>query len=169
VSERALREIYLPAFQAAVEQGHAWAVMDAYNRLNGTYCSANDWLNNKVLKGEWGFPGVVMSDWGAAHDTWEWPTAASTSRCPPAEYMNPAALKPAPGVRQGQARRRSTTRCAGSCASRSRTASSTGPRRSSSIPRDDPKSAAVALQIEREAIVLLKNDANALPPATEAH
>jgi beta-glucosidase len=46
VGERALREIYFPAFRAAVEKGHAWAIMNAYNRLNGTYCTANDWLNN---------------------------------------------------------------------------------------------------------------------------
>jgi beta-glucosidase len=49
VGERALREIYFPAFRAAVEKGHAWAVMAAYNRLNGSYCSADDWLNNAVL------------------------------------------------------------------------------------------------------------------------
>ena len=84
VSERALREIYLPAFEAAVKQGHAWAVMDAYNRLNGAYCSANGWLNNKVLKGEWGFQGVLMSDWGAAHDTLGVVGGGPTWRCPPA-------------------------------------------------------------------------------------
>jgi len=68
VDERTLREIYLPGFKAAVTEGKAWAVMGAYNRLNGPYCCANDWLLNKVLKGEWGFQGLVMSDWGAVHD-----------------------------------------------------------------------------------------------------
>lgn len=68
VDERPLREIYLPGFMAAVTEGKAWAVMGAYNRLNGPYCCANDWLLNKVLKGEWGFQGLVMSDWGAVHD-----------------------------------------------------------------------------------------------------
>lgn len=68
VDERTLREIYLPGFKAAVTEGKAWAVMGAYNRLNGPYCCANDWLLNKVLKTEWGFQGLVMSDWGAVHD-----------------------------------------------------------------------------------------------------
>ncbi len=68
VDERALREIYLPAFQAAVQKGAALAVMDAYNRLNGEYCTQNASLNRTVLKSEWDFPGFVMSDWGATHE-----------------------------------------------------------------------------------------------------
>ena len=66
--ERTLREIYLPAFKAAVKEGGVWAVMGAYNRLNGPYCCANPWLLRTVLKEEWGFKGIVMSDWGAVHD-----------------------------------------------------------------------------------------------------
>ena len=69
VDERALREIYFPAFKAAVEQGNAYTVMSAYNKLNGYWCSENDFLLNKVLKKEWGFKGVVMSDWGGTHHT----------------------------------------------------------------------------------------------------
>jgi len=69
VSERALQEIYLPAFKAGVIQGNALAVMNAYNRLQGTYCTANVHLNNEILKRDWGFKGVLMSDWGATHDT----------------------------------------------------------------------------------------------------
>lgn len=69
VDERALREIYFPAFKAAVQQGNAYAVMSAYNKLNGYWCSENDFLLNKVLKKDWGFKGVVMSDWGGVHHT----------------------------------------------------------------------------------------------------
>lgn len=69
VDERALREIYFPAFKAAVQQGNAYTVMSAYNKLNGYWCSENDFLLNKVLKKEWGFKGVVMSDWGGTHHT----------------------------------------------------------------------------------------------------
>lgn len=69
VDERTLREIYLPAFEAAVLEAHTWTVMGAYNRLNGTYCCANTHLNDEILKGEWGFSGLVMSDWGATHGT----------------------------------------------------------------------------------------------------
>ena len=89
VSERALREIYLPAFRAAVEKGGAWAAMDAYNRLNGTYCSANGWLNTTVLKGDWGFKGVLMSDWSAAHETLGVANGGLDLEMPSGKYMNP--------------------------------------------------------------------------------
>lgn len=69
VEERALREIYLPAFKAAVQSGGVWSVMGAYNQLRGQHCCHNDYLLNKILKDEWGFKGLVMSDWDGTHDT----------------------------------------------------------------------------------------------------
>jgi beta-glucosidase len=69
VDERALREIYLPAFKAAVEEGGAFAVMGAYNQLRGQHCCENDYLLNKILKKEWKFQGMVISDWNGTHDT----------------------------------------------------------------------------------------------------
>ncbi len=71
MSERALREIYLPGFKAAVMEGNVNTVMGSYNKLRGEYCTYNDYLINKILKGEWGFKGLVMSDWGAIHSTKE--------------------------------------------------------------------------------------------------
>lgn len=71
VSDRALREIYLPAFRAAVQKGHAWSIMGAYNKVRGEYATHNELLINKILKGEWGFDGCVITDWGAAHDTYQ--------------------------------------------------------------------------------------------------
>ena len=71
LSDRALYEIYLPAFKAAVEKGGAWSVMGAYNKVRGTHAAHNKLLNNEILKGEWGFDGCVVTDWGAAHDTYE--------------------------------------------------------------------------------------------------
>ncbi len=71
MSERALREIYLPGFKAAIVNGGANTVMGAYNKFRGEYCTYNDYLVNKILKGEWGFKGVIMSDWGAIHSTKE--------------------------------------------------------------------------------------------------
>ncbi len=69
VDDRTLHEIYLPAFEAAVQQGHVLGVMSAYNKFRGQYCAQNDFLNNQILKKSWGFPGLVVSDWGATHDT----------------------------------------------------------------------------------------------------
>ncbi|HSK87646.1 MAG TPA: glycoside hydrolase family 3 protein, partial [Anaerolineales bacterium] len=68
VDERTLREIYLPAFEKAVKQAKPWTVMCAYNKLNGEYCSENHTLLTDILKNEWGFEGLVVSDWGAVHD-----------------------------------------------------------------------------------------------------
>jgi beta-glucosidase len=68
IAEDAFRESDLLAFQLAIERGQPGAVMCAYNRVNGHYACGNDWLLNRVLKGEWGYPGWVMSDWGAVHD-----------------------------------------------------------------------------------------------------
>lgn len=69
VSDRALREIYLPAFRAAVQKGGAWAIMGAYNLYKNQHNCHNAIMLNQILKGEWGFDGVVVSDWGGTHDT----------------------------------------------------------------------------------------------------
>lgn len=69
VSDRALHEIYLPAFKAAVEKGKAWAIMGAYNLYRDEHNCHNQWTLNKILKGDWKFDGVVVSDWGGTHDT----------------------------------------------------------------------------------------------------
>ena len=69
VSERALREIYLPAFEAGVKEAKVWCVMSSYNVLNGRHSSANSYLLTDILKKDWGFDGTVMSDWGGVHET----------------------------------------------------------------------------------------------------
>jgi beta-glucosidase len=69
IDERTLREIYLPHFEAAIKQAHAGTVMCSYNKVNGTYACENDHLIHQILEKEWGFDGMVLSDYGAAHDT----------------------------------------------------------------------------------------------------
>lgn len=71
LSDRALYEIYLPAFKAAVQEGGAWSIMGAYNKVRGEHACHNDLLLNRILKEEWGFDGCVVPDWGGAHDTRE--------------------------------------------------------------------------------------------------
>ena len=71
LSDRALYEIYLPAFKAGIERGGSWTIMGAYNKLRGTHCCHNDLLLNKILKQDWKFDGCVITDWGGAHDTRE--------------------------------------------------------------------------------------------------
>ena len=69
MSERALREIYLPAFKASITEGGAYTVMAAYNKFRGDWCSENEYLNREILRKEFGFKGVLMTDWAAAHTT----------------------------------------------------------------------------------------------------
>jgi beta-glucosidase len=69
IGERAMREIYLPPFRASVEEADAYGVMAAYNKVNGWWCAENDMLLNKILRKEWGFAGMVISDWGGTHST----------------------------------------------------------------------------------------------------
>ncbi|WP_414167277.1 glycoside hydrolase family 3 C-terminal domain-containing protein [Streptoverticillium reticulum] len=99
VSRRALHEIYFPAFRAAVKEGGAAAVMTAYNKIDGSHASENAYTVGHVLRGEWGFDGMVMSDWGGTHSTAAAAKAGSDVEMPGGMYFG-AALKNA--VRSGE-------------------------------------------------------------------
>ncbi len=88
VNPRALNEIYFPAFKSAVEEAHVMAVMSAYNKVNGEYCSQSNFLLNKKLKGDWKFNGLVMSDWGAVHNTIPTVLNALDLEMPHGTYLN---------------------------------------------------------------------------------
>lgn len=88
VDERTLHEIYLPAFKAAVQEADVLALMNAYNKVNGHYCSENDYLLIDVLKKQWGFTGLVMSDWGAVHSSIPTANSGCDLEMPDGKYLN---------------------------------------------------------------------------------
>jgi beta-glucosidase len=95
VPERALREIYWPAFEAGVKEGGVWTVMSSYNRLNGPHASASSYLLDDVLRGDWGYNGMVMSDWGGVHDTARTIAAGNDLEMPNGEFLSAARVKAA--------------------------------------------------------------------------
>src|ERR1035438_389058 len=100
VSERALREIYLPAFEAAVRKAHVGSIMDSYNLLNGEHASFIFYLTVEIAKQQWGFDGVMMSDWTATHDGVAAANGGLDLEMPFGTYMNAKALLPA--VKEGK-------------------------------------------------------------------
>src|SRR5215469_5681833 len=100
VDERTMREIYLPAFEASVKEAHVAALMDAYNLVNGTYMTANRHLNVDIAKKEWGFDGIMMSDWGATHDGIAAANNGLDLEMPWGQFMSAQTLLPA--VQRGE-------------------------------------------------------------------
>ena len=100
VDERTMREIYLPGFEAAAKRGKAWTFMCSYNRVNGEYASQNRWLLTDLLRGEWGFDGYVMTDWGACSDRVKGVWAGQDLEMPASGGVNDAEIVKA--VREGR-------------------------------------------------------------------
>lgn len=92
VGERAMREIYLPPFKAAVEEADAYGVMAAYNKVNGWWCAENDMLLNKILRDDWGFAGMVISDWNGTHSTVDAVTNGLNVEMPTQRFLGQALL-----------------------------------------------------------------------------
>src|SRR6266566_3017446 len=87
IDERALREIYLPAFEAAVKQAHVGAIMDSYNLINGAHATQNGYFNADILRKQWGFDGIVMSDWRSTYDGVAAANSGLDLEMPTAEFM----------------------------------------------------------------------------------
>lgn len=161
VDERTLREIYLPAFEVAVKRAHVWAVMSSYNLLNGTYASENDWLQNQVLKKEWGFNGVVMSDWGATHSAVNAANHGLDLEMPGGGFLTQKGLMPA--IKSGAV---SEATIDDKVRRILRMAISTGAfdrHAPAEKPTEDRQSAKAALLAAAEGITLLKNERHLLP------
>lgn len=162
ISKRALEEIYLAPFRAAVEHANLMTIMAAYNKVNGTYSSANRYLLTTMLRDRWHFKGVAMSDWGGTHSTLPSLLAGLDLQMPGDSYYNAHAIFPL--LASGQLTmaninlhvlRLLRVMVAMHFLDR--------PQKIASIPLNDPSSAATALQVEREAVVLLKNRNGILP------
>ena len=161
VSERVLREVYLVPFEAAVRAG-VRTVMTAYNRLNGTYCSEHHWLIAEVLRGEWGFDGVVLSDWHATHSGVESLHAGLDIEMPgPTRYRGDALVEAhAAGAVSDDDIDASVTRI--SALAEWTSASTTG---TDETTADDAETRAVCRRAAAAGMVLLKNDEGTLPLA----
>jgi beta-glucosidase len=162
IDERTLREIYLPAFEASVKEAHVGAVMDAYNLVNGTYMTQNDHLNNDILKKEWGFDGILMSDWGGTHDGVAAANGGLDLEMPSPTFMNRDALLPA--LKDGKI---SEATIDDKVRRILRKAIEFGffdqPQTDAGIPTYSQEGRQVALEEARGGMVLLKNSGNLLP------
>jgi beta-glucosidase len=166
IDERTMREIYLPIFEAAVKEAHVGAVMDSYNLTNGQHMTQNARMNNEILEKEWGFEGILMSDWDATYDTVGAINGGLDLEMPSGKFLNREKLLPA--VKSGQVsentindavRRIIRTELEFHWPDREQ--------RDLSIPRFNREASDVALQAAREGIVLLKNEGNILPLTKE--
>ena len=162
IDERTMREIYMPVFEAAVKEAHVGAVMDSYNRTNGQFMAQNNHLNNEVLKKEWGFDGILVSDWFANYDTLDAVNAGLDLEMPVPLHMNRETLLPA--IQQGKISMATID-------DKVRRILRIGARfgwldhdqLDLSIPRYNQQGRHVALQTARESMVLLKNQRSLLP------
>ena len=162
IDERTMREIYLPAFEAAVKEANVGSVMDSYNLTNGLHLTQNGSLNTDLARSEWGFKGIMMSDWDATYDAVGAANGGLDLEMPSGKFMNRALLLPA--IRAGKVseatiddkvRRIMRTTIRFGWMDRDQT--------ETSISRLSAEGDQVALEGARSGMVLLKNDGNLLP------
>ena len=162
IDERTMREIYLPAFEAAVKEAHVAAVMDSYNLINGEHLTQNGRLNNEILKEEWGFDGVVMSDWDATYDAVGAANGGLDLEMPSGKFLNREKLLPA--IKAGDVTEEAINDKVRRIVRTELRLGWTGRNQQDlSISRYNLQGRDVALQAAREGMVLLKNDGNLLP------
>ena len=162
IDERTLREIYLPGFEAAVRKGHVGAIMDSYNLVNGEHMTQNGYFNTDIVRKQWGFNGVMMSDWSATYDAVGAANGGLDIEMPTGRFMNPKNLLAA--VQSGKVAKVTIDEKVFHILD---TAARFGwldrPQADSSISFLDAQNDAVALETAQEGLVLLKNESNLLP------
>jgi beta-glucosidase len=162
IDERTMREIYLPAFEAAVKEGQVGAVMDAYNLVNGVHMTQNDYLNNQILKKEWGFDGILMSDWGSTYDGIAAANAGLDLEMPTGKFMKEQTLEAA--VKDGKVTVATIDDKVRRILHKSiEFGFLDRPQVDPSIPLYSQQNRQLALQEAREGMVLLKNSGGILP------
>lgn len=162
IDERTLREIYLPGFEAAVRKGHVGAIMDSYNLTNGLHMTQNSYFNTEIARREWGFNGVMMSDWDATYDAVGAANGGLDLEMPTGKFMNQKNLLPA--VQSGKVSEATIDEkifhildTAGRFGWLDR------PQTDNSISLLDTQNNAIALETAQEGLVLLKNENTLLP------
>ena len=162
VDERTLREIYLPTFEAAVKQAHVGAIMDSYNLINGSHATQNGYFNEDIVRKQWAFDGIVMSDWRATYDGVAAASSGLDLEMPTGEFMNRKTLLPAveagtlnQQVIDDKVRHILQTAARFGWLDREQT--------DASLSKYDQHNHQVALEAAQESIVLLKNERHLLP------
>lgn len=162
IDERTMREIYLPTFEAAVKEVRVGAIMDSYNLVNGEHASQSHRLLTEIARQDWGFDGLIMSDWSATYDGVAAANAGQDLEMPSAVHMNRETLQPA--LKDGKVSQATIDEKIRRIL---RTAVRFGwfdrEQADLSIPRFNPEGRRVALEGARESVVLLKNERNLLP------
>ena len=161
--ERTMREIYLPAFETAVREAKPWTVMCSYNRINGTFASEDKWLLTDLLRNEWGFDGLVMSDWGAVSDRVRGVAAGLDLEMPASGGLNDAKIVAA--VREGKLDEKLVDLCCERVLELVYRFTQTA---KPGTPWDLEAQHALAAECAADCMVLLKNENDALPLQKEA-
>ena len=160
VSPRAMREIYLPPFEATVVEGNAFGVMSAYNKINGYWCAENYELLNRILRQDWGFKGMVISDWGGTHSTVGSVVAGLNVEMPNSQYLGQALLD---SVKAGAVSEKVIDERVREIL-RVRLAVEPIPEDKANVEMTaKPEQAQIAYEVATQSIVLLKNESSLLP------
>jgi len=155
ISDRAMHEIYLRPFEMAVREGDAWGLMAAYNKVNGRWCSENERLLTTILREQWGFPGMVISDWGGVHSTVNAVTSGMNVEMPGSRYMGQPLLD---SIRAGKVSEETIDQRVREILRVRLTVKPIAKETANQKPVGNPEEMATALEVARRSIVLLKND-----------
>ena len=155
ISDRAMHEIYLRPFEMAVREADAWGVMAAYNKVNGRWCSENQILLTTILRQQWGFPGMVISDWGGVHSTVDAVTAGMNVEMPGSRFMGQALLD---SVKAGKVSETVINQRVREILRVRLTVKPIAKEVANTKPVGNAEEMATALEVARRSIVLLKNE-----------